>query len=131
MRTDTKARLQVPNVLHEGQDLEAPIGQAEQDADAHVVDPGFHGAVHGGDAPVVVLLLACALERAEFIEGQGRDVGIHAADFALAALDTVDRRNRVEHVLEALVRIRLARHQQDALVALVDQDLDLAANLFL
>jgi len=89
------------------------------------------GRVGVGFLEQLVSADACALERAEFIEGQGRDVGIHAADFALAALDTVDRRNRVEHVLEALVRIRLARHQQDALVALVDQDLHLAANLFL
>ncbi len=151
---DAKARLQVSNVLHERQDLEPPIGQAEQDADAHVVDLGLHGAVHGRDPPIVVLLLARqvhalvgravvgfleqlvganarALERAEFIDRQGRDVGIHPADFALAPFHTVDRRNGIQYVLEALARIRLPCHQQDALVALVDQDLDLAADLIL
>jgi len=32
-------------MLHERQDLKTPIGQAEQNADAYVIDPGFHGAV--------------------------------------------------------------------------------------
>ena len=42
----------------QGEDLEAPVEEAEEHADADVVDAGLHGAVHGGDAPVVVPLLA-------------------------------------------------------------------------
>ena len=59
-----KVCLEVADVLQHGEDLEAPVEQAEQHADADVVDAGLHGAVHGGDAPVVVLLAAAEVDLA-------------------------------------------------------------------
>ena len=75
---------------------------------------------------------AAGLEGAEIVDLQGRDVDVDAADLAVAALDVVDGRDAVEHVLKAAVPgIRLAGHEQDALVPLVDQRLHLVADLLL
>ena len=58
VRADAVGALELADVLQHGEDLEAPVEEAEEHADADVVDAGLHGAVHAGDAPVVVLLLA-------------------------------------------------------------------------
>ena len=57
VRAAAEALLQMMDVLQHGQHLEAPVVDAEERADAHVVDAGLHGAVHHGGAPVVVGLL--------------------------------------------------------------------------
>ena len=105
--------------------FEPPVVEAEQDADAHVVDAGFHGAVHGGDAPIVVALQARGVDPgvgvavvglleqlegadlgrfqpAEVVETQRRQVDVDAADFAPAAADRIDRADRAEDVVQAL-----------------------------
>ncbi len=152
VRAHAEGALELAHVLHEREDLEAPVVQAEEDADADVVDAGLHGAVHPGHAPVVIPLLAAdvhcsvrgamvrlleelegadatALERLEVRHREGSHVDIDAADLAVAALDLVDRGDRIEHVAEALLGVRLSGDQQDALVALVDEQLGLVADL--
>ena len=62
MATDAEKVFQMGDVLHQGQDFEPPIGQAEQDADADVVDPRLHGPVHDGNPPVEIGLLSAQMD---------------------------------------------------------------------
>ena len=126
------------------QQLVAPVEEPEQHADPHIVDPRLHRAVHRRDAPVVVSLLARevdagvgaavvrfleeligadlrGLQLAELVEGERRHVHVDAADFPLVVGDAVDGVDGVQDVREAFARIRLAGHEQHALVALVDE----------
>ena len=64
VRADAEPRFQVANVLQQGQQLEPPVVEAEQHADANVVDAGLHGAVERRDAPVVVALRAAGVDAA-------------------------------------------------------------------
>ena len=64
VRAHAEGLLEVPDVLQDGEHLEAPVEQAEQHADADVVDAALHGAVHGGHAPVVVALAAAQVDPA-------------------------------------------------------------------
>ena len=131
-------------MLHQRQQLVAPVEEPEQHADPHVVDARLHGAVHRRHAPVVVLLLAGevdagvgaavvgfleeligadlrGLELPELVEGERRHVHVDAADLAPVVGDAVDGVDRLEDVREPLARVGLAGHEQHALVALVDE----------
>ncbi len=140
-------------MVHHGQHLEAVVVQAEQHADAGVVDAALHGAVDGAEVPVVVALGAgqvhllvggavvglleelvgadvAGLEPAVVLDVEGGDVHVEAPDLAVARLHAVDGLDGVVDVVEAAaVGIALTRHQEDALVALVDDDLGLAGDL--
>ena len=45
-------------MLHHGHYLETIIEQAKQNANSHIVDSGFHGAVQSPNTPVVIALFA-------------------------------------------------------------------------
>src|SRR5664280_1935548 len=107
VRPDAEPALEVADVLHERERLEAPVEQAEEDADADVVDPGFHRAVGGVDAPVEIALPARdvnprvrvavvgllenlvgadlpRLQELELLGGERRDVDVDPPDLARA-----------------------------------------------
>ena len=56
MRPDPEPLLQIDRVTQQRHDLEFPVVQAEQRSDPHVVDAGFHRAVHAVEPPEVVAL---------------------------------------------------------------------------
>ena len=56
VRSHVEACFQVVGVTDHGQHLETPVVEAEEDAETVVVDTGLLGAVHGGEAPLVVAL---------------------------------------------------------------------------
>ena len=155
VRAAAEALFQMMDVLQHGEDFVAPVVDAEERADADVVDAGLHGAVHDGGAPVVVGLAAAGmdpsvggavvrllealvgadaagLQLAEVLDRERRDVDVDAANLAVAAARGVDGLDGLVDVVEAVgVGIGLAGDHEDALVALLDDDLDLGGDLFL
>ena len=57
------------------------------------------------------------------LDGQRGDIDVDPPDFPATALGCIDRLDRVEDEIEVVVGIGFARHQQEALVALLDEDL--------
>jgi hypothetical protein len=154
VRPYSEPLLQVPDVLHHGQDLEPPIAQAKEDADPYIVDPRLHGPIQGGDPPVVVLLLPARVyggiglvvigllkelvcpdsglfQFLELLHGQRGHIDVDPSDLSGAAVRGIDRLDRPEDIGEALLGIGLPCHQEDPLVALVNQYPNLPADLLL
>ena len=137
---------------HQRHHLEAPVVEAKEDAQAHVVDAGAEGAVEGVEAPHVVGLLraggvplgvgllvvglledlvgadAGGLDGAEAGLVEGGRVDVHAADLAAAFLGGVDQARGVGDEVGVVLRA-LAVDQDQALVAQVLQRLHLAHQL--
>ena len=128
--------------------------EAEQNAQAHVVDAALHGPVHGlgvvgivtlgagGMEPLIALLViglleedvgadARVLEPAVVLHGRRGDVHVHAADGAVLVVDGVNRFDALEDVLDGVVLRVLSRLDRQALVAHVLQRDDLLPDLLL
>ena len=154
VRAHAVHRLQVLGVHEQAGKLVLILLQAEEDAQAHVVDAAGHGAVHGLGVVVVVVLGAGGvqlqvallvvglleedvgadaglLEHAVFLDGGGRDVDVHAADGAVLVLDGVDGADALQDVLDGVVDRVLAGLDGQALVAHVLQGDDLAPHVLL
>ena len=144
MGPETELPLQVLGVVEHAHDLEAPVVQAEERPDGHVVDARFHGAVQGVEPPIVIGLDAAggvdrtvgrvivgfledlegadagALELAEVRDGHRRGVDVHPADLAPADarldLDAVDPAHALGDVVRVGLRM-LAVHGHQTLVA--------------
>jgi hypothetical protein len=146
--------LQMPDVLVHGEQFKFPIMKPQQHADADIVNARFHRAVKGRDAPVIIpfgtgrmhgrigLAVVSFLEKLEgadfgflelleFVQRGRRDVHVDAPDFSATDLGPVDGVNRPEDVIEPLLRIGFAGHEQQPFVALPDEDLHLAGNFVL
>ena len=146
--------LQVLGVHQQPGELIAVQLQAEQHAQAHVVNAALHGPVHGlgvvavvalgaGGVQVLVALLvvglleqdvgadARLLQLAVVLHGGGGDVHVHPADGAVFVLDGVDGVDAVQHILNGAVDGVLAGLDGQALVAHVLQGDDLFLHFLL
>jgi len=124
MRTDAEMLLQMLDVLHQRQQLEAPVVQAKQHADSNIVDSGGHGAVHRGDPPVIIRLAPRMmhpavgrmvigflkqlvgsdpglLQRAKLRNRQRGNIDIQPPDFAAGGCGAVYRLDRGEDIVAA------------------------------
>jgi len=105
MRADAAVFFQLQGVQKKAQNLEFVIIQSEKSAQSHVVDASFLRAMHGGQAPGVILLGAagmhyfvglvmigfleqdnradaCIFQLSVFIHFQRRDFHIDPSDFS-------------------------------------------------
>ena len=146
--------LQVLGVHEKAGELVAVFVQTEEDADAHIVDPSFHGAVHGRRVVVIVVLGpcgveleitlfvvglleedvgadACLLEKPVVVHGGGGNIDVDPADGAVFMFDAVDGVDAVQVVVHGVVDRVLPRFQGQALVAHVLEGDDLSFDLLL
>ena len=154
VRTHVEASLQVVGVANHSQHLVTPVVQAEEDAEAVVVDASLLGAVHRGQAVVVVAFLgvggmvfvvdfgaigllenligadARLFHDAEAFHIQRSGVDVHAADAALAFLGGVGHLHGVGDVLGRVFR-RLAIDEDEALLAIIFESLHVADEFFI
>ena len=154
VRADAEGRFQMFRVHEQGGEFVAIALQAEEDAEADVVDAAFHGAVHRFRVVAVVVLRAARMEDfvaflmiglleedvrsdarvlqlAVVFDGRGGDVHVDAADGAVLVLDAVDRLDGFENVFDRIFDGMLAAFDGQPLVAHVLQRDDFAADFVL
>ena len=154
VRADAELGLQVLG-MHEQADEVIAVGcQAIKHADAHVVAAAQLGTIHGLGVIAVVALRARGMQCLVVLavvgfleEDVGTDTGglellvsldlsrgdvhVQAADLTIAHLGIIDGVNRLQNVLQRVHHGVLAGLESDALVAHLDQSLDLSADLIL
>jgi len=142
------------DMLHQGEDFISPVAQAEQNADANVIDAGLHSTVHRSYAPVKILFFAAnmdgriglsmigflkkligadfsGLEFLEFVQSQWGDVHVDAADFAGTDFDFINGFDGFQDIRESFVGVRLACNQQNPFMTLPDKGFDFTADFIL
>ena len=154
VRTHAEDGFEVLGVHEEADEVVAVEVEPEEDAQTHVVDPRFHGAVVCFGVVGVVGLRSLRMEfrvgrfvvgfleeliRADlrFVEllvvfdRRRGDVHVETADFAVLVLDRVDGLDRFEDVLDRVHLRVLARFEEKTLVTEVLQSDHFAADLVL
>ncbi len=159
MRADAVAIFEFQRMINQAHHLEFPIVEAEQRADAHVVNSGVKGAVHTIQPPAIIsfnrarrmhetvcllvigflkdLIRADArfMQALQVFNRKRRGVDVHAPDraFALARRPArpVNRLQRRDHVIHVRRRM-LAEHDNQAFMAdFSGQDADFMVDFLL
>ena len=154
VRANAMHRLQMLRVHDQTGKLVLVHLQAEQNAQAHVVNAAFHGPVHGLSMVGVIVLGAGGVQRkialfvvglleqdvgsdtrvsqlTVILHGSGRDVDVDPADIAVFVVYAVNRLDAVQNVFNRVVHRVLARFDGKALMAHVLQGDDLRFDLLL